>query len=155
MSCIIDASTLLKSAADEEDEEGAGAARTIQPPLAEKFGFRAPGLIDWEVANVVLYKLEGPEEGTLEEKVNRVETLLSGIERVPNRGIDWKAVGRLSEDHGLTACDASYLFLALADSDPLLLTEDESLLEAGRTELGVDRAHDAVTALHYIKDGRF
>lgn len=152
MTCVIDASTLLKSAAKETDEEDAAAARAIQPPLAEKFGFSAPQLLAWEVANVIHHKSR-PSDRTSAERAGRLAILLDGIEQVPAEEIDWATVGGLCEEHGLTAYDASYLALALGETEGILVTEDEDLLEAGRSELGVDRAHSATTALNYVEDG--
>lgn len=153
MTCVLDASTLLKSAMAAETEEGARAARAIQPPLAEKFGFHAPDLIAWEVANVIHHKDRGGKADDAEQRARLAEVLLSVIERVPSWRIDWDSVAALAQDHDLTAYDASYLSLAVDDPDGLLVTEDEGLLEAARSEIGVDRAHRAVTALRYVDDG--
>lgn len=153
MTVVLDASVVIESAFAGGGSQAGSASRTILPHLAEKFGFAAPALLAWEVGNVVHTKAPDRFGDTVDERRRAREVLLSGIDLVAANQLDPDSIGRLCQRYGLTYYDASYLALAGGHADGLLLTEDRTLLEAARSELGPDRGHHAVSALHYVRDG--
>lgn len=151
MSCVLDTSALLKGT--ETDERGsASLARRIRPHLAETFGLRAPWLAAWEVGNVIHTKRPSSFGSSRQERQELVDVILTGIELDAPSPFHRARTGRLSEDHGLTIYDAAYLELAERE-DGVLVTEDHELLEAGRSELGVERSLTVPNAFHHIEDG--
>lgn len=152
MSCVMDASALLKGIEGQPDGEYGELAREIRPHLAEKFCLQAPHLAAWEVGNVIHAKKPEAFADSVEERRELVELLLTGVELDNPEAFERGRTGRLAEEHELTFYEAAYLELADRE-EGLLLTEDEKLLEAARSEVGVDRAMTRAGAFHRIQDG--
>lgn len=150
---VLDASTLLKGAADEEREPGADHARRILPPLAERYGLAGPSLLAWETANVVHRKHPEAFGDGVYDRADLVRLLLDGIELVGPDPEEVRLAGRLAEEHDLTVYDGAYLRLA-ASRDGLLVTEDGPLRRAGEEVLGADRVFDAEGARGALDEGR-
>lgn len=152
MSCIFDASALLKGAVKDDQDAGASDARKILPHLAGRLGLRAPHLIGWEVGNVVHHKYPNAFGESPEDRMEVTDLFLREIELdVPSR-YHLRRTGELGERHDLTFYDAAYLELAERE-DGLLITEDQRLLEAGRNGLGIERSLTVSNAFHHIQDG--
>lgn len=150
MSCVMDASALLKGVEKGDDGDG-DLSRRIRPRLAERFGLAAPLLAAWEIGNVVHTKKRPAVGGSAEQRREVVELLLTGVELDEPDGFQRGRTGRMAEDHELTFYDAAYLELA-ERREGILVTEDQRLLEAGRSELGVDRSLTVAGAFHRIQD---
>lgn len=94
----------------------------------------APGLIAWEVANVLQMKvrrgqLTRADRGRM---LARLEELPVSLHPAPTTPELW-ATAELCDAHGLTAYDAAYLLLALQLGVPLA-TLDAQLTRAARAE---------------------
>ena len=86
----------------------------------------APSLLDYEVSNVCLMKLR--REPAQRNKLLEIFFMRDEIE-IERLGVDFEAVLGLAEATGLTAYDASYLWLAQSQSADLV-TLDKKLQAA-------------------------
>lgn len=152
MTCVFDASAIMKGAMDDDRDPEASDARTILPHLAARYRLRAPQLIGWEVGNVVHHKFPDAFGGTLERRGELVGSFLRELYLDTPSEEDLRRAGRLAERYDLTFYDAAYLELA-DRHEGFLVTEDQRLLEAGRSHLGVERSLTTANALHHIEDG--
>ncbi len=116
---IVDASALAALLFDEPEAEAIGAR-------LEGAGLAAPALLGFELANVCLTKIRRrPQERDALRNAFRLADRLA-IETV---AVDHAAVLELAERSGLTAYDASYLWLAHTLGGELV-TLDRALLAA-------------------------
>jgi len=130
----VDASALLATAEPgREDLAEAGEA------LAAHADLIAPALLSWELANVVHVKRPSAFGADVAARHALVEALLEGVEQVGPSAALLADCARLAHAHRLSAYDAAYLSLALAE-EAILVTEDARLHRAAAKELGADRA---------------
>lgn len=137
----MDASALLATAEPgHEDFAAAGEA------LAAHADLLAPALLSWELANVVHVKRPSAFGPDFASRHALVEALLDGVEQVaPSEGL-LRECARLAAEHRLSAYDAAYLALALAEDAPLV-TEDARLHRAAAKEHGAERAWRLLDAM--------
>lgn len=123
---IIDSSFLI--AVLFEEEHTAFAVDQLNQGMAD--GLTAPGLLRWEVANVLRNKVMR-KVTTTEEAVARLDALNALSICYPEREASPEALLVLSVDTGLTAYDAAYFELAERLGAPLA-TLDVAMARAAR-----------------------
>ena len=112
-----------------EEEHTAFAVDRLSQAMGE--GLTAPGLLRWEVANVLRNKVVR-KLTTIEDAVARLDALAALSISHPEREASAEALLALSLDAGLTAYDAAYFELA-ARLDAPLATLDVALARAARS----------------------
>ncbi len=152
MTVVVDASALIRPAAEERRHGGEDPLKLVFAHLGSRFGLSAPALITWEVGNVIHKKFPGQFGGNPEVRDRVVHFMLRDVELDQPDRAAIEATARIVDEEGLTFYDASYLELAQRTGG-FLLTEDKRLLESARAVLGVDYGLDIAGALAHVQDG--
>lgn len=140
MTCVVDSSYLMRLA-DAPADPRARRVHAIDAQLWACHEILAPELVNYELLHAV-HRREVDRLGrSLADRQGIVARLLDCIEFVPAASGDRELIGRLVEEHGISAYDAAFLALAKSRPDALFVTLDERLHEAAAKELG-DRALD-------------
>jgi predicted nucleic acid-binding protein len=147
---VLDASTLLATAADPASEPAMEPAHAIVPELHARYGMTTPALAAWEVGNVVHHERPDAFGSDVAARVRVTQNLVGFLELLPPNERALTDTARLAEGHGLTFYDASYLAVAGEDDASILLTEDRKLHRVAVRVLGAGRvfsSHEARAAL--------
>lgn len=127
---VVDSSFLV---AELVGEEHSGFVRSAMRRLVDD-ALIAPGLLVWEITNVLQKKVRqgrlSPDERTV--LLDRLERLAVVLQPTPDLAACAPLL-ELCDRHGLTTYDAAYLLLATTE-DAALASLDDHLVKAARAE---------------------
>ncbi|GEM_PF-2995389 len=105
-----------------------------------RYDVLAPLRVVYEVGNIVHRKHPEAFGKSLEDRQQVVAEILQGVTIAAWEKESVARAGEITERHGVTYYDATFLDLALATPGSVLLVQDEKLREAAAKALGKERA---------------
>lgn len=132
---IVDTSALIDTIQVGNDEWGKAFAHA-----QSKYDVLAPLRVVYEVGNIVHRKHPTVFGKDLAERQLVVREILQGVRIAPFEPASIERAGEITEKHGVTYYDATFLDLAIQTKDSILLAQDDKLLDAGKKALSKDRA---------------